>query len=270
MCKTRSTWRRGIKVISRVLIFILIVYIAPVGYQAAIYYVGENRTSSWWDLRSDSSDQAPDASMTDDAVIQVYAARTVRWRGVVGVHTWVATKRQKDDYYVRYEVMGYALRWGRQAVQIRPGQPDRYWYGSKPQLLRQIRGGEKVEALIDKLQRAAENYIYDQQYTVWPGPNSNTFVAHLGRQVHQLNLELPATAVGKDYLPNGKMAALTPSGKGLQLSFRGLLGFVIGIEEGVELNIAGLTAGIDFSPFAIKLPGVGRIGLSDTEKIELR
>ena len=40
----------------------------------------------------------------------------------------------------------------------------------------------------------------------------------------------------------------------------GLLGLMVGREEGVELNILGLIFGIDPLGPAIKLPMVGRIG----------
>ena len=35
---------------------------------------------------------APNPKTTQEPVVQVYAARTVRWRGYFGVHTWVAVK----------------------------------------------------------------------------------------------------------------------------------------------------------------------------------
>ena len=35
---------------------------------------------------------APNPKTTPEPVVQVYAARTVRWRGYFGVHTWVAVK----------------------------------------------------------------------------------------------------------------------------------------------------------------------------------
>ena len=270
MSNTQLLSRRWLRRALRVFIIIVAVYVLPVGYQFTTYYAGKDDAASWWDARSDSSRQAPDPAMTDDAIIQVYAARTVRWRGVLGVHTWVATKRSGEDFYTRLEVMGYALRWQGQAVQMRRGQPDRYWYGSKPDLLRELRGGEEVDALIDRLHHASSNYRYNRRYNIWPGPNSNTFLAYLGRQVKELNLELPATAIGKDYLPGDSIFATTPSGSGVQISFGGAFGLIVGLEEGVELNLAGLTAGIDVSPFAIKLPGVGRIGFSDFERIEIR
>jgi hypothetical protein len=35
-----------------------------------------------------------------------------------------------------------------------------------------------------------------------------------------------------------------------------------GVEEGVELNVLGLTFGVDLKHPALKLPAVGRLGLS--------
>lgn len=245
---------------------ILLLFGGPVAYQFAVYHFGDGSKTNWWNAKQGNTRQAPDAGTTDDGIIQVYAARTVRWRGVLGVHTWIATKKTGEDYYTRMEVMGYALRWGRHSVQIRRGQPDRYWYGNRPELLREIRGGDEVDGLIDRLRYASENYQYDGRYNIWPGPNSNTFLAYLGRRVPELNLELPSNAIGKDYLPGGSVLAATPSGRGFQFSLGGALGFMLGLEEGVEINIAGLTAGVDFSPPAIKLPAVGRIGFSDFER----
>ena len=148
-------------------------------------------------------------------------------------------------------------------VSLNQRSPDSYWFGGTPTLLREIRGGKEVDNMIDRLYSAAENYPYDKQYRVWPGPNSNTFVAWLGRALPELELELPATAIGKDYLPGGALFARTPSNTGVQFSLGGAFGLLVGVEEGVEVNLLGFSAGIDLQPPAIKLPGIGRIGVSD-------
>jgi len=250
----------------RTLLLFAALFIVPPGCQLVAHYSGSKEGSEWWNLRRDSSQQAPDAAMTDDAIIQVYSARAARWRGAFGVHTWIATKRRDESYYTRLEVIGYALRWGGNTVRVRQGRPDNYWFGSRPYLLREIRGSADVDAMIERLHDAAENYPYQDYYKVWPGPNSNTFTAMLARAVPELELELPATAIGKDYLPGLRIISRSPGGNGLQLSLGGLLGFLVGIEEGVEVNVLGLTAGIDLSPPALKLPGVGRLGFSDFER----
>ena len=87
-------------------------------------------------MRRDSSQQAPDP-VAGQAVIQVYAARAARWRGALGVHTWIATRRSDEADWQRMEVIGYGvMRWGGDAVRVRRGNPDGYWYGNRPMLLR--------------------------------------------------------------------------------------------------------------------------------------
>lgn len=259
-----------LRLIGRTLVILVALFFAPLGCQVVAHYSGHGEPTAWWDLRRDSSNQAPDAAFTDDAIIQVYSARAARWRGAFGVHTWFATKRQDENHYTRLEVIGYALRWGGNTVRIRSGRPDNYWFGNKPYLLREIRGGADVDEMIDRIHYAAQNYLYQDRYKVWPGPNSNTFTATLAREVPELELELPATAIGKDFLLENAVFAKSPSGDGLQFSLRGLFGLIVGVEEGVEVNMLGLTAGLDLSPPAIKLPGVGRVGFSDFERKVIR
>ncbi|MFX9630876.1 DUF3750 domain-containing protein, partial [Acinetobacter baumannii] len=92
---------------------------------------------------------------------------------------------------------------------------------------------------------------------IWPGPNSNSFVAHIGRQVPDLRLSLPPTAVGKDFLVDSDLVGSAPSGTGLQLSLFGLAGITLAATEGIELNLLGLTIGVDVMRPALKLPGIG-------------
>jgi hypothetical protein len=139
--------------------------------------------------------------------------------------------------------------------------PDNYWFGSRPELLVDRRG-DGVGELISRLEAAVQAYPYPASYRTWPGPNSNTFVAYLGRAVPELRLDLPATAIGKDFIPHGMPVAMSPSGTGVQLSLFGLLGVLAGADEGVELNLLSLTFGIDVRRPALKLPVVGRLGLS--------
>jgi hypothetical protein len=77
--------------------------------------------------------------------------------------------------------------------------------------------------------------------------------------VPELRLDLPANALGKDWLP-GTIVDRTPSGTGWQLSLAGLLGVAVGLEEGLELNVLGLNVGVDPGELALRLPGFGRVG----------
>ena len=203
---------------------------------------------------------APEAAAHPDAIVQVYAARTVGWRGTFGVHTWVAVKPAAAAAYTVYEVVGWKLRWSDTALSVSARAPDGRWFGSVPELLAEARG-EAAAKLIPRIERAVSAYPHAREYAAWPGPNSNTFTAWVARAVPELEVDFPPTAIGKDYLPGGIVGA-APSGSGFQVSLGGLFALTAGRVEGLELNILGLTFGIDpFDP-ALKLPLVGRIGVS--------
>jgi hypothetical protein len=220
----------------------------------------ERVAGNWWELRRDSSGQAPDPTTTREAVIQAYAARTVGWRGALAVHSWIALKPTGAPSYTRYEVMGWGVAQGAPAIRVNRTGPDNYWFGSRPELLVDRRG-DGVDALIAKVEGAVKSYPYPDTYRTWPGPNSNTFTAYVARAVPDLRLALPSTAIGKDYLVGGALAGSAPSGTGFQFSVLGLFGLLAGWQEGVELNLLGLSFGIDVKHPAIKLPAVGRVGL---------
>jgi hypothetical protein len=213
-----------------------------------------------WSARHDSSEQAPNPRTTPEPVIQVYAARARGWRGVLGVHTWIAVKRGGAPSYMRYEVMGWGVDRGLPAVRVNRSGPDNYWFGERPDKLVDLRG-EGLDEVIARVESVVAAYPYPSTYRLWPGPNSNTFTAYIARAVPELRLDLPPTAIGKDYLPGGALAALsTPGGAGVQLSLLGLCGVLVGREEGIEFNLLGLTFGVDLNRLALKLPVLGRLG----------
>jgi hypothetical protein len=190
--------------------------------------------------------------------VQVYAARTVGWRGVLAVHTWIVLKPANASEYTRYEVMGWGVGRGAPAVRVNRTGPDNYWFGSRPDLLLDRRGAG-VDELITRVEAAVAAYPYPTTYRTWPGPNSNTFVAYIGRAVPELRLDLPPTAIGKDFLPGAAFAGWSPSGTGAQVSVLGLLGVLAAWEEGVEVNVLGLSFGVDVKEPALKVPIAGRL-----------
>src|SRR5690349_7091523 len=108
----------------------------------------------------------------------------------------------------------------------------------------QARG--RRHALIERIDKAAQEYPYANEYTTWPGPNSNTFSAWIGRAVPELEMDLPATAIGKDYL-GSSVFARAPSGGGFQVSLGGLLGIAASGVDGLEVNVLGLNFGVSAS-----------------------
>jgi hypothetical protein len=214
----------------------------------------------WYAARRDPSGLAPDPAATPEAVVQVYAARAIKWRGAVAVHSWIAVKPSSANRYSRYEVLGFGVANGAPAVRIDRTGPDNYWFGARPALLLDRRGPE-CDRLIEKIRDAVANYPYPGDYRAWPGPNSNTFMAYIGRSVPELGLALPANAIGKDFLPGGRVFAAAPSGTGVQVSVFGIAGLLVAFREGVELNLLGFTMGFQFRPPALKLPGIGLFGV---------
>ncbi|HUZ75519.1 MAG TPA: DUF3750 domain-containing protein [Stellaceae bacterium] len=220
---------------------------------------GRTNDVPWYAARRDASGLAPDPAATPEAVIQIYAARAVAWRGTVAVHTWIAVKPTGAPRYTRYEVMGFGVANGAPAVRIDRTGPDNYWFGARPEVILDRRG-DGVDTLIAAVEAAVRRYPYPREYRIWPGPNSNTFIAFIGRSVPALQLDLPANAIGKDYLPGGAVFGTAPSGTGYQVSLFGLVGILFARAEGIEVNLLGLNIGIDFASPALRLPGIGRLG----------
>jgi hypothetical protein len=231
----------------------LFVVVALTGIAAVI---AAARAQDWRTASLEPVGLAPDARKVHEAVVQVYGARTLGAKGIFGVHTWVAVKPTDAREWTVYEVIGWRLRYSDTAVVVRQRDPDARWFGSEPELYAEKRGAG-VDELIQRIDKAARGYPYAKEYTLWPGPNSNTFTAWIGRAVPELGIDLPATAIGKDYL-GAHIFSSAPSGRGVQVSLAGLLGFSASGVEGFELNLLSLNFGV--GPSGIKLPLIGRIG----------
>ncbi|NQV43458.1 MAG: DUF3750 domain-containing protein [Rhodospirillales bacterium] len=218
---------------------------------------GHDVAGDWRTASRESAGIAPDPLQVTEPVVQVYAARAFSWRGYLGVHTWIATKRRNATTFVVYEVIGWRAYHGLSVVSAEEKLPDRRWFGAMPQVLFDQRGDD-AEVMIDDIETVVTRYPYANEYRLWPGPNSNTFTAYVARNVPGMVLDLPPTAIGKDFLGENIFAS-TPSGSGFQVSLFGLLGVMAAVEEGLEINLLGLTFGIDLKDLALKLPGIGRL-----------
>ncbi len=234
-------------------LYLLIVFVV-------LLFWGHSVMADWRKANRDSADIAPDPKTTNEAVVQVYVARAFSWRGLFGVHSWIATKLTGADSYTVYQVVGWRAYHGKSTLVVEKSVPDRRWFGSEPEIVVDLRG-VGVDDVISRIEVATKKYPFNDKYVLWPGPNSNTFTAFIGREVPDLKLDLPPTAIGKDFLANGRVFDNSPSRTGYQVSLYGLLGLLVGIEEGLEVNILGLTFGVDPKDFALKLPIAGRIGL---------
>ncbi len=164
-----------------------------------ILFLSACSNSNWRTASREPAGIAPNPSVVTDAVIEVYAADAFSWRGWFAVHTWIAVKPQDADQYTVYEVVGWRVNQGLPALrEYKTTTPDRYWYGAKPEKVLSI-AGAKADELIPQIHDAVSRYPWANEYKVFPGPNSNTFPAWIGKQVPDMELELPLSAIGSGY-----------------------------------------------------------------------
>ncbi|MDA9189531.1 DUF3750 domain-containing protein [bacterium] len=219
-------------------------------------------SKSWREASRESVHIAPKASELKEAIFQIYYARAFSWRGAFGVHPWIAWKSLEDKSYTVAQVTSWNRRRSKSTVSVVEDLPDRMWFDHRPHLLLEIRG-EQAQEIIAQLPKLISEYPFQDSYTLWPGPNSNTFVSYIIRNIDEIKIELPPHAIGKDYFGASQFFSKTASQMGYQFSLFGLLGLSVGVGEGIEFNILGLNFGIDFYTPALKLPFIGRLGFDD-------
>jgi len=239
-----------------IVLVVFIVFLLPVVLRAS-FYAFEKGPANWRDANWSSTGLLSQASADPQARIVVMSARAGGLKGVFAVHSWIEFKRANTRTWTRYDVAG----WG-DPVKINNWPPDARWFGTTPTIVADVSGAQ-AEALIPKIEAAVRDYAYDRagDYRIWPGPNSNTFVATVLRAVPEIAAALPSNAIGRDFRP---LPYVGPSGSrtGVELNLWGLLGVKVGLVEGLEVNMLGLVAGLDLREPAVKIPGFGPIGFA--------
>jgi len=234
---------------------ILLLFLGPIFARAALYAVDDG-PRSWRDADWSSTGLLPKASADTQARVIVFTATTGAWKGIFSVHSWIVFKSANATAWTRYDVVG----WG-EPVRTNNWPADGRWFGNMPVAIADISGPD-AEKLIPRIETAVTEYRFARagDYRIWPGPNSNSFVASILRTVPELGVTLPPNAVGRDFR-EGVYAGLTDSRTGFELNLSGLAAFKIGWVEGIEVNLLGLVAGLDLRHPGLKLPGFGRVGI---------
>ena len=233
---------------------LLIIFLLPVAARAALYaYEGGPRT--WRNADWSSVGSLPPATEHPEARVLILSGQTGGWKGVIAVHSWIVIKPAHALMWQRYDVVG----WGN-PVRVNGWAPDGRWFGNRPAVIADIKGAA-AEALIPKIETAIKDYRYNHtgDYRLWPGPNSNTFVASVLRAVPEISVALPPNAIGRDFRAR-PYAGISDSGTGIEASLWGAVGVKLGWVEGIEFNMLGLVAGLDLRNPGLKLPGFGRVG----------
>jgi len=168
-------------------------------------------------------------------------------------HPWFAVRHAGETSWRIFEVGG-------------GGHEDDPFHHHSPYgnpILHKVWRGDEADAAAACIEKVGPDVKRDieDHYIFYPGPNSNTFGDRVLRKCG-LHASLPSTSVGKDW--RGLIGAgISSEGTGIQLETP-LFGFKIGLKEGVEVHIIGLSVGIDLWPPAIIVPmGPGRIGFAD-------
>lgn len=243
-----------VRTVTRAALFVLVVFLLPTAATAAWWAVKE-RPGSWRSADWSSSGllAAPDA---DEAAIHVLAARTGGLKGALSVHSWIVVKKPGADAYERYDKVGWGSPIRRNAYDA-----DGFWYSNRPWIVHSVTGKE-AERLIPQVEDAIAAYPYAAHggYTIWPGPNSNSFVAHVLDAVPGLGARLPPNATGRDFAPGHVALRIAPDLRDLHVTLGGFAGFALGQRSGIELHFMGLVAGLDLARPALKVPGLGRVG----------
>ncbi len=246
----------SITFLKRLLIAIFMIYLVPTFAAAGLWALRDHPTR-WSEANWGSAGLLPKPAASPDAAIYVFSAKTGGLKGAVASHAWIVTKDKGASAYTRYDKVG----WG-SPIRRNHRPADAYWYSNPPELVASVTGVE-AELLIPKVEGAIAAYPYAEPggYTIWPGPNSNTFVAFVLRAVPELGAVLPPHAVGRDYLPDGQFLSVDPDGRDIHLTVRGLIGLSAGWRSGFEVHFLGLVAGLDVARPGIKIPAIGRIGV---------
>lgn len=241
-----------------VILFLAFAVVVPIAIGAALS-LSRGWAESWRTADWSSAHLLPEAAAVPEARVMIIAARTGRWKSIFAEHMALVLKPEGASSWTRYDVVG----WGN-PVRHNAYAADAHWYGNRPYVAAEVTG-PKAAALIPLIEQSIARYPHRQagSYMVWPGPNSNSFVAWVVRNTQGFDVELPPVAVGKDYLGRGLAVDRAPSGSGWTVSAGGIIGLTLALREGIELSLLGTTIGVDPDDLAIKVPSLGRLSLLD-------
>src|SRR5580658_1960791 len=111
----------GFRTLRKSLIVLLVLFVVPITL-SALKYLFDGRSVDWQSADRSSAGLLPSPDAHPDALVRVFAARTVRWRGIFAVHSWIVIKAPHATSYTRYDYTA----WG-EPIRINDFAPDGRW-----------------------------------------------------------------------------------------------------------------------------------------------
>ena len=188
----------------------------------------------------------------DETTVMLFSGGLGHPMDGIARHPWFAVREKGETQWEIFEVGGGGTA----------DDPAKNHPYVDPILHKVWRGDEGIAAAecVKREGPKVKEHI-ERHYIFYPGPNSNTFGDVVLRRC-KLSAALPSKSVGKDW--RGLIGAgITSERTGVQLETP-VLGVKLGLKEGIEVHVIGLSIGVDFWPPAIIVPlGPGRIGFAD-------
>jgi Protein of unknown function (DUF3750) len=107
----------------------VIFFLIPVAV-SAILFLMDDRVANWKTADRSSAGLLPPAGPDLRAVVRIFSARTVRWRGIVATHSWIVVKEAGAIAYSRFDYTA----WGK-PIWIDRFVPDGRWFGRTPEVV---------------------------------------------------------------------------------------------------------------------------------------
>ena len=139
-----------------VLLLFALFYMAPLGISALVYRLA-GIGADWWTADRSSAGLLPTATSHSQAVVRVFAAPTVRWRGIFAVHCWIVLKPEGASSYSRYDYTA----WG-EPIRLNGFEADGRWFGRVPEVVFAA-DGSAAAGLIPRLQARIDGICIPQQ-----------------------------------------------------------------------------------------------------------
>src|SRR5438876_12394697 len=77
-------------------------FLVRIAVSAVLYAVG-GRVGNWRTADRSSAGLLPPVGADQGAVVRIFSARTVRWRGIVATHSWMVIKDSGAPAYSRFD-----------------------------------------------------------------------------------------------------------------------------------------------------------------------